>query len=807
MSRIAYSLDELLAYADSPLCKPPESLKPLKEWIGVSPTVRQHRSSFTKVDGEPPDDLKDSQDKLTKDKDDDILLRPPKISFEAHANNKTAKNSDGVLFEPDSSRSATVTTHSRNDRHRSSPIASFNSSFGQGSKFAAKYASSKSNTSATARRFYKDELSVEGKNLRVSRSTVSDDNMIDSPFQKEHPGQSMSRREEDTTSWRYRDPERERIRERDRRDKNNHAHGSSFPREEHVERFGNSGRYNEKVPEWMDSTVDMRDATQDFQKVVSDTDLSNSAHSSRSQRSQVASRQEVKDGPGRHSVEEFQAWKEKMKAADQAGKGKFDLTAENNKDALFIERDISPPLPETGVDKLFGMFGNQLTPYEVQELSKAAETTSKLRSSGDSSNRSSRFSSFFKPEVRDPRLQERLHTEAVNDAMEKPQLTQVSSRFQQTSHSTHMSTTVSEGSSIVVDRNVDTASPASSDTDREGFKKIMAMLGNSKPPLNRSPSGSSSSVPTPAPESQKLANRPPPQSQSQTVSNTQNFHLSHSSKKSTSEDIATKPAMANDIVSDDRRHNAGTEDSNVQFLLKLMNQKPGTQQISHTVNSSSGSRTSTTTLPPMMISQQMKGQYQQAAGQHMVPPAPHMSIQHWQMNGPHQIEPRQLDPRSLPPPPPEMVGENGSTFIASNMTHMNYRNDGMMMPGHPASTRDGAISEISSMRPRRGDRPPNAFYPQLPNFPPGEAQLHMAPPPGKFPPQNIPFFGMPGNLPPLPPGFPMQAMPPPLPHEMRLPSMPPHLAEDPRMMLPKGQPLPSPSRKSSADDRSHYNRG
>lgn len=276
-------------------------------------------------------------------------------------------------------------------------------------------------------------------------------------------------------SWRDRVTERE----WDRHDNSREYRGDKY-----------GARQVEKTPEWLDEPADHSDslnfANSEFANAVASSGLANLAipKASSSKISPATSSISGNSSTGantstEHSIEEFQAWKARMKAADMDRKSK-------DQGELLIENDIilnAKPTSAYGdsADRFFSSFGTAVSLDDVKELSSSLDALG-VKSPGEG-GRASKFSSFFRSD--NP-------NESVTAVSPEPPRAE------------HAPGHTSRSSEIVSDPAVQPAVPQILQSDdKEGFKRIMAILGNKPTRPAQSP------VPLTSKEPSSVDNRTP----------------------------------------------------------------------------------------------------------------------------------------------------------------------------------------------------------------------------------------------------------------------------------------------------------
>ncbi|KAJ8100115.1 hypothetical protein POJ06DRAFT_255453 [Lipomyces tetrasporus] len=805
-----YTPEELKDLAESPLSVRPERLKPNEEWMG--PPILQTnppKANLSKPDRDRGEDdplrkynshiSKDKKPISSRSKQDDIVLGPPKISFGSSSGLRKGAESDNA----DKSTESIDLDSSFARRIERSRDASGSSSLSTGSRLSASSRPQPSRTSNTSygRRSTREEdgddwKEVSSRHPRKSfgaddsekfRKSKDDERGLKSEsLNRDRRSRDVSgavRRDE--VSWRERDPEKE----RDRRE--------TYPRDTKGERHSTiSNRYMEKSPEWMDAPAEndgLNFSNSEFAHAVGNSNLASSAAPPSTTASSLKS---LSGGPTAHSIEEFQAWKARMKAADDERKGIKDTKPESLKNDLSVaESDSKAGLSSYssgtgGVDRFFGFVSQAVTTDEIKELSAGIEST-KVKSPTEGP-RSSRFSSFFKPEQISTPSREHSREELV--------------RSPENSAPSIMSKLVARHedspSSAEVKLDVDSLAPKADD-DKEGFKRIMVMLGTK--------SNKSSRNTTPAPvesaDGKVLA-----------VAAATNFNQPEIETVPSSEgQNAGDPPIAsrsNSSAASDKMEasNPNKDSSNAQFLMGLMSQSSKMRiQRQQSPQTLPGPETSGPLAPPQ--SQQHQHQHQlpmmhqkatdaNGQGQDVCLPHPPPGIGRSPGSfndvgrlGPGDPRLQPLQPLSQPllqwAVPPlgsnglRMLGPHGNQRLLTPMAPNAQTsppgrlvspnaNSGILSP-QLSSGMDAKSSQDISKQQLRSDGlggPGNAVGQQqgYPPFPTGMIPPGVNLPP--FPPGGLPpYFGMHGPPPPFPAGFP-----------------PPHLQHDPNLGMP---PLPN----------------
>ncbi|KAK9348663.1 hypothetical protein V1522DRAFT_397757 [Lipomyces starkeyi] len=817
-----YTPQELKALAQSPLCVRPERLKPNEEWMG--PPILQSNTpkvaSFPKPDREHGEDdslrkftshlSKEKKSIISKSKQDDIVLGPPKISFGSSLGMRKTTESEGG----DKSTESIDLDSSFARRFERSRDASGSSSLSTGSRLSVSSRVQPNRTSSTSygRRQIREEDGDDWKEVssrHARKSFGADDSEKFRRNKDDERGlksESLNRdrRSKDVSggvkrdegSWRDRDPEKE----RDRRE--------IYPRDNKSERHGTtSNRYMEKSPEWMDAPAEsdgLNFSNSEFAHAVGNSNLASSAAPPSTTGSSLKS---LGGGPAAHSIEEFQAWKARMKAADNDRKGIKESKPESLKnDASATESASKPGISNAGaVDRFFGFASKAIITDEIKELPAGFESV--VRAPGEGP-RSSRFSSFFKPEQISTSARESSSEEQARSPEDftRPQSSQIASILSKAG--AHH-----EGSPSPADVSPDPEnSVPKANNDKEGFKRIMAILGTK--------SSRSSQNSTPAPVESADGNLPSAsgtlatavtQPEVKTVAtqegqNTAQSSISQSNSSAASDKMeAPKP---------------NKDSSNAQFLMGLMSQsskmriqrQPSPATI-HIAEAPGPLITPHQSALPIMRQQEVSvnGQDVQQP-QPQPPPGNARSASSFNESGRlGHGDPRlqQLPPMSQLPPqwagPPmgpnglRMPGPQGRQRLVPPIVPNNVQAGqpgGLVMPNAHGGILSPQLSngiglksppDISKLPPEGLGVPGTHVAPQqgFPPFPPGMIPPGANLPP--FPPGGLPpFFGMHGPPPPFPPGFPLSH----LQHDPTLgvPPMPNMLPGGARGAPPNGMP-------------------
>ncbi|KAK9429273.1 hypothetical protein V1505DRAFT_357040 [Lipomyces doorenjongii] len=820
-----YTPQELKALSQSPLCVRPECLKPNEEWMG--PPILQNNTpkvaSFAKPDREHGEDdsirkftshlSKEKKPISSKSKQDDIVLGPPKISFGSSLGLRKNAESEGG----DKSTESIDLDSSFARRFERSRDASGSSSLSTGSRLSvsSRIQPNRTNSTSYGRRQIREEDGDDWKEVspRHARKSFGADDL--EKFRRNKDDErglksesvNRDRRSKDVSggvrrdegSWRDRDPEKE----RDRRE--------MYPRDNKSERHGSlSNRYTEKSPEWMDAPAEsdgLNFSNSEFAHAVGNSNLASSAAPPSTTGSSLKS---LSGGPTAHSIEEFQAWKARMKAADNDRKGIKETKPETRKnDASAAESASKPEISGAGaIDRFFGFASKAITSDEIKELSAGFESI--VRAPGEGS-RSSRFSSFFKPEqITSTSAQESSSEEQARplEGFAPPQSSQIASILSKAGAHHEGSP-----SSADVSPDPEISVPKAND-DKEGFKRIMAILGTK--------SSRSSQNSTPAPMESADANLASAASTLATAviqpeiktaaspegQNTAQSSISHSNSSAASDNMeGPKP---------------NKDSSNAQFLMGLMSQSSKLriqrQPSPVTIHIAEAPRPSS--IPPHQSALPIMRQQQvnvngQDVQQPQPQPTPGIARSPSYFNESVRLghgDPRlqQLPPMSQLPPqwagPPmgpnglRMHGPQGRQRLVPPMVQNVQAGQpgGLVVPTAHGGILSPQLSNGMGLK-----SPPDISKQQFPPDSLGVTGNHVAPqqgfppfPPGMIPPgANLPpfppgglppFFGIHGPPPPFPPGFPLSH----LQHDPNLgvPPMPNMLPGGARGAPPNGMP-------------------
>ncbi|EHY53250.1 hypothetical protein ABEF92_001146 [Exophiala dermatitidis] len=319
-----YSVEDLLKLRASPLiCRPP-NLPPIEEWMGTQETTARRPTLRGKQDEPPPAQpetfqkrpaLVDSQRRTTTDPER-IVLGPPRRSF-ASSNARTfGKAQDGSDETPARERGTSFHEKSRNGDAQESPSYDRRTTQTNGRHNRQQ----SEDPDFEYRRNYdrkpkwggrdrneqdiEDEQVIEESSRVVfRRETHSRIKLSQSWFRKDAPdAQDEPRRESDRAQeWRRNDAGRDRD-------------------------FDRSQRF-EAEPEWMDST----EPEEPFQV---------------------------------RTQEDFQRWKERMKAGGGTAQGKVDLAAPSEEPQAEPLKKVALPEPDDSMDKFFARFESKTKTME-----------------------------------------------------------------------------------------------------------------------------------------------------------------------------------------------------------------------------------------------------------------------------------------------------------------------------------------------------------------------------------------------------------------------------------------------------------
>ncbi|KAK9453258.1 hypothetical protein V1511DRAFT_512891 [Dipodascopsis uninucleata] len=703
-----YTREQLIELSKSPLCVRPIGMKSNDDWLGPPVVLQQHnrKSSFLRSDVERGEEelirkQSGKEDTSFRSKHDEIVLGPPKISF--------GSASSGTRNESEVEETTTPKTGNifqRFDRPNvnhlnSAPVKVSNNRYGRNS------------STSVSRKGLKDDETDERDNfIRGNRKFYGSEESdkfrrggresSDSSFMKERrmkdSTSGINRREE--CSWRDRD-DRERT---DRRD--------TFTRDSRQ-------KFNERTPEWMDTAdSDGVHFNSDFANAVSNSSLTEGLNLSKKKTEHSQA----------HSIEEFQAWKERMKAADNGRKNaKEDDSALSEESSFEKMTEISEQrniYAGNDVDRFFGMFNSSLSISEVKELSSSLDS-GKSKSSTDGP-RSSRFSSFFRTD-QSPSL-------PINTLGEKSDVI--------------ASTSIAEQSTRPFSMGGDNSN------DKEAFKRIIAMLGN------KSSRSSSSSTPV--------------TSDGHDTSVTMNVNPGES--QSLQQIPSSTPGVTQNIASVTGTTQPTKDSNNAEFLMGLMRQSRSKTSNSplaygheksepslYQRNSLGGNDKS---ISPVFGSQldnfsDRDGQMDAKARMMRNNNVQAVRNPQWQGNVPQNLPAIHTNRSNMPPIPmmePQRVSIMSPPSGIANSTNAKFDTKA---PQESHGTQMVAPQGLSASGPP--SQPNGILPPFVPGMvpPPG---VNLPPlPPGPLPP-NFPFFGMQGPPPPLPPGFP----PPQFQHNMNV---------------------------------------
>ncbi|KAI5805044.1 hypothetical protein EDC01DRAFT_626942 [Geopyxis carbonaria] len=699
-----YEPDELLHLAKSPLVKKPDGLPPIEEWMGPVPVTRPS-ATRSRTDGEvlgngngtddPHRSLTSTrrpsffESRLSRSSinirivPEDIVLGPPKVSFTS----SSARTPSGK-YDHDPLRSAGLTSpvfddergdsprfdrfkFTRGEDKEKEPLRDFSDLRGNLSKRGGMRDDSEGWTSVSRqprksfgaedgdrfRREVRDNGEKKGATPWDRDRPTKYEN-----FGKEREREHRTRGKRDESSWLLDDHRSERTRDHHR---------------DH--RFG--GRI-EKDPEWLDSNPDSKDtktahSMEEFQKWKERMKANNSAHVEPKKRFEETSKPSKEPEVFEDEEEEPEAI-EVPKKEDQPLKGDSDdgVPLAN----IDHETQPEPRAVENGVDRFFG-FWQGGTVLKSPEQSDILGVTPKAPGK-------SRFTSFFQPEEVSPpppmpmQQQYQPQIQQQQQQQQHPHTHQMPPQHHQLHHHQSMPKEISQTPPFIAH------SPAndSNNEDREGFQRILKMLGGTN--IGHSDSGSMSapllsraSQPSISPAASGFASPHPP------------------------------PPQQN------------SRDPNADFLMRLMQQSQQQQQ-----------------------QQQVQSQQQS----HMHGPPMH------KYGGPSQ----------MPPPPP--IDTSSQSFGRSN--NHNPISPGLDDPAvmygrqRPSQESSPTLPRGPPMMEHHG--PPPGWTPQshlTSQAPPPQSHRQIAPPPGfaraqhqQGPPPPPPFLG--GPAPPGPGPLPFQVL-------------------------------------------------
>lgn len=462
-----YDIEELLWLRDSPLVTKPDKLPPIEEWMGPipDPTTRRlnHRDQTQTENGTPRrPSLFETGHISRKSNSEDIVLGPPKTAF-ASASRIHGKSSYDATERP---------TRFNDSEEGKGDRFNFRDKFfkeregGDLDKRDSKFAN------ANVRRNDREDW-----NSGRPRRTFGQDENDQRP-----------KRNGDTGRWDGRDKQEESSFARNLKDKDARLekegrfgkretplrgrHEASWFRDDTA---GEGAELEEEKPfmksrEWRrERQLPDRDWNRGGGRVEQDPEWMDSTD---------------RDEPRQaHTQEDFQRWKEKMKAgsttpATQAEEKKDFMQEQasaeiqkaeaNHLDGELFAANRSQMPVDTGFDRFFGLLGGE-TKQTVPEAAPSGPLEPNKRDSGSAkASKSSRFAGLFSPPP---------DTAGKNDPI--------------------------QAMSQQPDR------PASTDADQEGFQRILQMLGGSKS-RNTTPQVDSTKQPRPPPYGLPEQNRPTP---------------------------------------------------------------------------------------------------------------------------------------------------------------------------------------------------------------------------------------------------------------------------------------------------------
>ncbi|KAI9858010.1 MAG: hypothetical protein M1824_004475 [Vezdaea acicularis] len=479
-----YTTEQLLRLKKSPLAQKPDRLPPIEEWMPQQDTVREPqrkqlgpRSSFGRANTEDPAALDGASrrpaifetrhvSRGSSTVPEDIILGPPKTSFQSAVSSRTFGK---ALESPDRRRAGTLDEEpNAQDRQAIREMFFRDRPDREGEKSKDTKAGVLSNrrsgredtdgwTSVRPRKSFghedEDKPTRHGGNRESreikDRTTRSFDHFSrdrereaekDSPARRNGAGRARNEvswfRENDHQTTREREPQKEGARDREWRDKD---------RRHEVGR--ENGERVEKDPEWMATSLP----------------------------------EEKKEA---HTAEDFQRWKERMKALTGGPVEKKPKPEESTSGvfrtvsgpAKLSTKDDNPIIMDTSNDKFFGIWGEPRQTDEQSTL-EAQQPSSRKETSKAGAAKASRFTSFFTPQ----------------DEVRHKLGVQIQHEPQPLQHP---------------------APDRDSSADQEGFQRVMQMLGatnigsgNSTPQVN--PSQQSQPPGSKMPSSQAQANGPP----------------------------------------------------------------------------------------------------------------------------------------------------------------------------------------------------------------------------------------------------------------------------------------------------------
>ncbi|CUS15762.1 unnamed protein product [Tuber aestivum] len=742
-----YEIEELLSLRDSPLVQKPASLPPIEEWMGTPPTVRP-QTTRSRADGDSllanhedgakigmtstrRPSLFETRHLSRPSLADDIILGPPKMMFASsstrtpcgkfdHDSQATSLGSPAIDEERESPRFERFRMggNTRLGKEMDKDRPERNSLRGDHTKrgFGRDDTEGWTGASRQPRKSFgaEDGDRFRGTGDRGKRETPWDK---DRPpkydnFGREREHRPRGRRDE--ASWLLED------RGTDRGDRDHYR-----DRDHH--RYNSSNNRNEKDPEWMDSGPGNEDKTGDSKAV--------------------------------HSMEEFQRWKEKMKAsnapeekkiraeapAELVGQDKFpkepkgshQSTKETgNSHSAIEEPATAPAVVENGVDRFFGLWGapsSSKSPEQDILGNMRPETKTAVKS---------RFTSFFTPQ------------EPVSPNIPEPPI------------AAKIPTPVNESSS----------------EDKEGFQRILDLLtsnslGSSEPVSVPSPGISRPPQPSVSPLASMMPPHPPPSHSQQTPITSPPHH----------------------------------RDPNADFFMRLMqqNQSQGPPP-PPPLHAPYGGPSQMPPPPPISTSPHS---FQRAKNNPLSPAFDDPAITAFRQRS-SQESTSPILPRG--PPLMEQHGPPGSWNHQQQQQQLSQQQQPQPQPQQPPPPQNhrqvapppGFARPQQQQHHHQGPPPPPAFLGPLPGVNgPQSMPFALGPPPNlppNFGPHTPPFFGMNGmnGHPPPPPPPPPQMNGPP-PQGYHIPLHHPHAEPHGPLMGMHGPPFGFPHDGPKHPQHSH----
>ncbi|KAL1962898.1 hypothetical protein VTN77DRAFT_9076 [Rasamsonia byssochlamydoides] len=453
-----YQIEELLWLRNSPLVTKPDKLPPIEEWMGPIPDPATQRKNANTRDHNQNEttnrrpSLFETRHISRNSNSDDIVLGPPKTSF-ASASRTFGK---GSIDSTDRPSRFNDSDDAKNDRYN------------------------------VREKFFKDrEAGDKEFDRRDNRLGGTNGRRSDrDDWNHGRPRRNFGQDEQDRRPRRNGEPDRWDTRDRDR-----DQHDSGFrDKESRYSRRDGQGRSRHEQSWFRDEGAsDAADVEEEKPSVrnrewrrdrqAPDRDWNRGARFE--QEPEWMDSTDREDSKQAHTQEEFQRWKESMKAKpQQQQQQQQQQQAEEKKET--VPEQVTPTAPraeakhldgelfntafqmDSGLDKFFGILGD--TKSSSQDVTTPGSADSNKRDSGSTKpGKSSRFAGFFSPPPGD--------TSKESETKAQP------------------------------DR------PVSTDADQEGFQRILQMLGNSKS-RNATPHADSSQQPRPPTLAQPEPTRP-----------------------------------------------------------------------------------------------------------------------------------------------------------------------------------------------------------------------------------------------------------------------------------------------------------